>query len=402
MKKLLVVIFFLFISQIFAQSLPNISAELRPRFNVDNRDFNSDTKSNSFTEMRTRLGAEFSALENLNLFVQVQDSRIWGTEPNTLANTSNVDLHQAYFQIKDFFKLPLDLKVGRMEVKYGPERLIGAVGWSNVGRSFDGAILKYKRNKFTLDFFALKEAESMQLDDTLDATVYGAYSNILVGENYSIQPFVIYYNSEKAAYPFENITAGLYVTGKSGGFFHETEFAYQSGKRKDNVDQKLDAMMAALNVGYNFNASVKPVLKAGVDYLSGDNDLTDNKTKVFNTLFATNHKYYGYMDYFINIPNDTYGLGLMDIHASVGLSPFENFTFDIKGHLFNSVEDFTLMNGETSKAFGTEIDFTLKYKYNKAVGFEAGLGFFSPGDIFKETRGTDSSTWIYLMSVVSL
>ncbi|MAT57260.1 MAG: hypothetical protein CMF23_04755 [Ignavibacteriae bacterium] len=403
MKKLFAVIALLFIGGLtVAQNLPAISAEIRPRFNIDNRDFNSNTKSHSYTEMRSRLGADFNAFENLNMFVQVQDSRIWGTEPSTLTNTSNVDLHQAYFQLSDFFKLPLDLKVGRMEVKYGPERLIGAVGWSNVGRSFDGAILKYKRNNFTIDFFALKEAESMQLNDTLDASVYGAYSNVKVGESYSIQPFVIYYNSEKASYPFENITAGLYVTGKSGGFFHETEFAYQTGKRKDNVDLKLNALMAALNLGYNFDAKVKPYVKAGVDYLSGDNDPTDNKVKVFNTLFATNHKYYGYMDYFINIPADTYGLGLMDIHASVGLTPFENFGIDVKGHLFNSAEDFVLINGSTTKSFGTEIDITLKYKYNKAVGFEAGLGFFSPGDIFKETRGPDSSTWFYLMSVVAL
>ena len=147
MKKLFAVIALLFIGGLtVAQNLPAISAEIRPRFNIDNRDFNSNTKSHSYTEMRSRLGADFNAFENLNMFVQVQDSRIWGTEPSTLTNTSNVDLHQAYFQLSDFFKLPLDLKVGRMEVKYGPERLIGAVGWSNVGRSFDGAILKYKRN----------------------------------------------------------------------------------------------------------------------------------------------------------------------------------------------------------------------------------------------------------------
>ncbi len=401
MKKIFVILILL-IGTITAQTLPKFSAELRPRYNFDNRDFNGSTKANSFTEMRTRLGAEFSAIENLNMFVQIQDSRIWGTEPNTLSNTANVDLHQAYFQLNNFFKLPLDLKVGRMEVSYGPQRLIGAVGWSNIGRSFDGAILKYKRNNFTLDFFALKESESSLPADTLDASVYGAYSNIIFDENYSIQPFVIYYNSEKAAYPFGNITAGLYVTGKSGGFFHETEFAFQSGSRKDNVDQYLSAFMAALNLGYNFDVSAKPVIKAGVDYLSGDNDPTDNKVKVFNTLFATNHKYYGFMDYFINIPADTYGLGLMDIHASVGITPIENFMIDFKGHLFNSAEDYTLANNEKSKAFGTEFDITLKYKYNQAVTLQGGVSFFSPGDIFKETRGADSATWVYLMSVISL
>ena len=56
-------------------------------------------------------------------------------------------LHQAYFSVNKLFDLPLNLKLGRMELSYGPQRLIGAVGWHNVGRSFDGGILQLNTEK---------------------------------------------------------------------------------------------------------------------------------------------------------------------------------------------------------------------------------------------------------------
>jgi len=66
--------------------------------------------------------------------------------------------------------------------------------------------------------------------------------------------------------------------------------------------------------------SMSPVLSAGVDYLSGDDGEDETKYKVFNTLYATNHKFYGFMDYFLNLPVHTYGKGLMDMHGKLNLT----------------------------------------------------------------------------------
>jgi hypothetical protein len=137
MKKSIIFLFFTInLSLIIAQSNFDVSAEIRPRFQMDNKDFNSDLPSNNFTELRTRLGLKFSPTENIEGFVQIQDSRIYGTEPNTLTSTDNIDLHQAYFNVNKLFDLPFNLKLGRMELSYGPQRLIGAVGWHNVGQQF--------------------------------------------------------------------------------------------------------------------------------------------------------------------------------------------------------------------------------------------------------------------------
>jgi alginate export protein len=405
MKKIFIVISLLclvFADAYQAQDNVKISAQIRPRFQFDNKDFTDVTSGQSFTELRSRLGVQFTPLKTLTIFAQLQDSRIFGTEPSTLANTSNVDLHQAYFLLKQLFNLPIHLKAGRMEVVYGPQRLMGAVGWSNVGRSFDGIIVTVKTEKVEFDLFALKETETFNDGDSLDLQVLGLYSNLNIAKDYKIQPFFI----AQVMFPINALsryTTGIYISGSHGGFFHEAEFAFQFGKiTPDSLQKDISAMMGALNIGYKINAKVKPTISAGVDYLSGDDGSDRSKTKVFNTLYGTNHKYYGFMDYFINIPANTLGLGLMDIHGKFSFMPASILTLKFAYHMFMSAEDFTLVDGSTTKEFGSELDVTAILDYNEYVKFETGFSFFSPGDIFKRTRGENTAMWFYLMAVVSI
>ena len=317
-----------------------------------------------------------------------------------MANTANIDLHQAYFSISNFFKLPLNFKVGRMELSYGSQRLIGAVGWSNVGRSFDGSVLKLITKSVDIDFILARTIESGLAADSLDMFVYSAYGDIKGLTNLKIQTFII--GEHRASIDFNRYTIGLFMGSKKKGkgFYNELDAAYQLGTQ--NAIQDISAFMAAYNFSYTFNTKSKTTLGGGIAYLSGDDGKDASKYKVFNTLYATNHKFYGSMDYFINIPKNTFDLGLLDIHGKASIVPFQKGTFTVAYHLFNSNEDYTLLNGNTSSSFGSEVDFTLSYKYSKEVKFVGGLSFFTPGDIFKEKKGTDTSTWGYLMAVVNL
>jgi hypothetical protein len=113
------------------------------------------------------------------------------------------------------------------------------------------------------------------------------------------------------------------------------------------------------------------------------------------------------MDYFINIPTHTFGLGLTDIHAKAAVSPTDKFKAALAFHLFNSSEDFSYTTSDSptvksSTNFGSEIDLTLIYSYNTAVKFQGGFSLFSPGEIFKQTKGEDTATWSYLMAIVNL
>jgi Alginate export len=397
-------IFFLIIVSVlmtatnFAQSSFKVSGQIRPRLQMNNKDFKSDLDANNFTELRTRVGLDFSPAENITGFIQLQDSRVYGNELSTLASSDNLDLHQSYFTVNKLFNLPLNLKLGRMELSFGPQRIVGAVGWHNIGRSFDGGVIQLNTKKVDVDFFTAKTNESGEPGDTNDFSLIGAYGNLKLVKNYKIQPFLI--SELEKGTDFNRYTFGVYINGNMGNFSHEIEGAYQLGSMSEDVD--ITAFMFAVNAKYKFNTPIKPVVGIGIDYLSGDDGDDADKYKVFNTLYATNHKYYGYMDYFLNIPTNTYNLGLMDLHAKAEISPFSKFKAAIAFHVFNSNADAYFEDNSTSTSFGSEVDLTLIYTYNSAVKFQGGFSLFSPGEIFKETRGEDTSTWGYLMAVVNL
>lgn len=393
--------FILFIS-VSAQETVEFTGQIRPRFFLDNKDFNSNTNFQTYGEMRSRLGVKFNPTENLSAFFQFQDSRRFGEEPGTISNTKNVDIHQAYLQVSNLFNLPVNLKAGRMEASYGTERIMARNNWNNISRSYDGVTLQIDfctKCKTTLDLFAFRTAESGFPEDSLDENVLGAFAELQFIEGHKLQPFAIYRSSTAASYPFNAFAVGAYLIGSINGFSHQAEFISQFGDEREDGPQSLSAFFAGYNASYTFDAEVKPWLGAGIDYYSGDNDPNDNEYKEFNRWFGAGHKYLGYMDYF---PQNTFGIGLMDIHIKAGMKSIDKLKIKSALHIFNSAEDYTLADNSESNKFGTEFDLVLTYDYNDYLDFEIGGGLFLPGEIFEENFGKDNSTWFYIMAVVDL
>src|SRR5215471_4725295 len=109
-------------------------------------DFRANTpiSENDFLLLRTRVHAGYSPTDWLTIFGEGQNSSSTGDRrnPNTQSN-GPFDLHQGYVQLGGTKELPLSLKVGRQELIYGDERLVGPYDWDNTGRSFDAAKLRY-------------------------------------------------------------------------------------------------------------------------------------------------------------------------------------------------------------------------------------------------------------------
>ncbi|MCF8260799.1 MAG: alginate export family protein [Melioribacteraceae bacterium] len=391
------VLFLALTTNSFAQIESIITGQIRARQIMDDLDFNSNTNMFSYAELRTRLGIELISKSDIKAFFQIQDSRVFGTEANTLTSTKNLDLHQGYFSIKNLLDQNINLKIGRMEKVLGNQRLVGSVGWSNVGRSFDGIDIYYPGEAVDLNLFSYNITESFLAGDSLDNLFYGLTLDIKSFENYSASVFVLALDEHLT--DNDLYTLGTQINGNLGNYNHELEFAYQLGK---GFGLDVNAFMFAYNGAFSFGGELNPKLSAGIDYLSGDDDPADNKYKTFNTLFATNHKFYGYMDYFINLPFHTYNLGLMDVHAKFALSTSKVSTIGANLHIFNSNQDYTLSDGAKSKSFGTELDIVGNFNYSKNVNFQGGFSFFAPGDIFKEQKGNDVSLWGFLIAQVSL
>jgi len=91
----------------------------------------ADTR-NSYQLLRTKLHLGHQQSEGASYYVEGRDSRSWNDQRRPEPEEDTLELHQAYGVFGDLVRYPATLKVGRQELSYGDERLIGASDWSNV------------------------------------------------------------------------------------------------------------------------------------------------------------------------------------------------------------------------------------------------------------------------------
>ncbi len=377
------------------------------------RDFNLRTPANTYTLLRSRLGVEVLPLEDLRVVLQVRDSRVFGQEKDgavfsTLADSRNLDLHQGFVEVKKLFTDALTLKLGRMELSYANERIIGAVGWHNVGRVFDGAVVKLTQPSYTLDLLwaTLAEVQSyapaatppaVRYTQDVGADLFGAYSTLNLFSSFRTDAYVLYHwdrNQTVLGKPdLKRYTVGSYVKGASGALDVEAEVAYQTGSRR-GVD--IAAYMVTAGVGYSLKNSTLSRLGIGYEILSGTPQ-TSTTYRSFDSPFHTGHKFYGFMDYFIAIPAHTSDRGLVDLLARATFALRENLTANIWVHHFSYDRE---QNGE--KVLGQEFDFVALYRYNKNLAFECGISVFLPAHLMRARfGGADVGLWGYLSTMVT-
>ncbi len=129
-----------------------------------------------------------------------------------------------------------------------------------------------------------------------------------------------------------------------------------------------------------------------LDYLSGNADPADTQDKAFNTLYATNHKFYGYMDYFLFIPQQLDRAGLVDaiLRGSYATSPTTSLRLDI--HRFRTAQERNGLN-----TLGTEIDLVGNWRMAKPASLQVGVAAYVPEELMTQLSpafaGGESTTW---------
>jgi len=376
-----------------------LSGEIRARIEGDNRDFNADTKLTSFGLLRTRLNLDFYPDSPVRAFVQIQDSRVKGAPglgSSSLDNDTNLGLHQAYVLVKCDKNNEIYAKIGRFEYAKGNQRVFGSVGWSNVGRTWDGAIVGYQADQVNIQLFGLVRNERLVLLND-DVYVVGTYVEV---EDPDIDFFILWDRDNQrddANNPaISRLTAGLYRRGEFSQLDYTTNLAYQFGSIVfDTLD--VSAFLATLEIGYTFETEKHLRLAAGIDITSGDDDASDDKHKEYSNLYYTGHKFRGHMDFFIGSPQ----MGLNDIYMAATFKPREECTLNAHLHRFTSNVDYaSVVDGSAKKSLGTEIDISAKRQvYDR---FQIGLGAsgFFPSDDWKGLD-SDPSWWFYLQTTAT-
>ncbi len=371
-----------------AQEL-KFTGQVRPRYEY--RDPAAGGMDDVFTSMRVRLGLLAILDEQVSIFLQFQDVRLFGEETNTLGDfrADNFDLHQGYIEITGENSPWLRTRVGRQEVNYGGQRLVGEVGWTQQGRSLDGVRFDVTKPWGTLSILGIKLAEETAATIDKDSELIGAYGTIADVGPGALDLYYLFDRTELDGPDIRESTLGArYVWG--GEINGRVEGSYQVGNR---ADEDLSAYMFGARVGKRF-ADGKAGLTLWYDYLSGDDDPTDGDFNAFNTLLATNHKYYGFADLFLNLPVNTANAGLQDLAAKASWSPSPTATLGAAFHIFRAAKQGTLTNAH----FADEIDLTITHKYTEHLTITGGLSQVFRVDALEEIGRLDENmTWVYVM-----
>lgn len=149
--------------------------QVRPRFEYRRSVGNS---RDAFISMRVR-GQLAARLErNVRVLIQVQNVRLWGEEISSLGDlrADNFDLHQGYVEIASPGSRAFSARVGRQEISFGGQRLVGAVNWSQRARPFDAVRLGASTDVAQLDLFGALLGDETTAANEDNAYFVGAYA----------------------------------------------------------------------------------------------------------------------------------------------------------------------------------------------------------------------------------
>ena len=168
---------FIMLSKSHGQEQVKLIGQIRYRYEISKRDFNKDTNPTSYNLLQTRAGLFYVPASDVAVFLQLQDSRILVEKESTLdGNAKRFDMHQAYLDIENLFHLPLALRLGRFESSFSNQRLIGAVGWNNAGRSFNGGFVAYHTTRGDITLFGYKINEQLNSGNEDDENFWGLWA----------------------------------------------------------------------------------------------------------------------------------------------------------------------------------------------------------------------------------
>ena len=406
-----------------------------------NRDFVAEglDNSNDYLLQRLKVHLGYTPFPWLTAYVEGRNSVVDFDKRVPSSESDKYDLHQAYLALGDPQLFPLTAKVGRQELLYADERFVGVSDWSNAGRVFDAAKLRYENPRWWLDAFTGRVilpyddhfnvpndydwfsglyASTADLIPWQQTQLYLLSRNTGTGSPTAVTPTV---GGSAARDVYTLGTLWKSLPGKLGGWDYSAELVGQlgsvnsggaAGRRKD-----LEAYGAFVSGGYTWAKTWgAPRLGLGYDYGSGNHDPNSGTTHTFENLFGTAHRFYGVMD--LMGPRNTSSPRL-----TTSIKPVKGLTLTADYLLFWLADTQDYLYPETAAArsangyglhpgycsfVGSELDLVATYTFKTYGDLQLGYGHFFVGDYIRQSvssvaknGGTADANWIYVQARVN-
>ena len=368
-----------------------------------------------FVMERTRLslGYERSILE---MKITAQHSGVWGQEGKGAFNLSEA---WAKLQARN----GLFTIVGRQELSYDDERILGRNDWAMAANAHDALKLGYEGHGHKAHVILAFNQRSWNVyGGTTYTTSSGSqvYRNMVSG----------WYH-----YDFKRIPLGASLLFMDmglqndqeedpkvehqqliGGFVKfsprlwNVEAAYYRQMGTDEFHIPIEAWMTSVK------ADCVPTwqwrVTGGYDYLSRDPNPTvpqigilglSRHTKVhgFSTIYGSHHKFYGAMDFFyVSAYYGGYTPGLQNLYGGASFRPIPSVDCSAMYHFLMTAER---ING-ASRTLGHELEFTASYTPVKFVKISAGYTYMHGSSTLQRLQRLENKKhmhWAWLMLTVN-
>ena len=373
-----------------------IGGELRIRGNsYFDQGGDSEEGHSQFTEQRSVISVDADFSDDVSANITFSNYKIWGDswnqfdegnelfDYNSSPRGNTISLNEAYILLGDAVA-GFDLKIGRQEVMFGSEFLVGnentAGGFSH--RAFDGIRADWSNDSFDVTIFNFKayetdyDSSNKDQDDDFNG-IYASYNGI---ENHTIDAYLLNYRAgQPDSDNLELLTIGARAAGAFGNFDYELEIATQSGD--DGFSPEADFEGDAINaeLGYTFDANMQPRVFLGYAAFTGSDDADELG---FQRLYSD----WEYSEFL----GDGDMSNVTILRAGVSANVSEKIGLSLVVSSFELDEETSgLGNGAVSVSgdddeLGTEIGLYMTYQYSEDVAVEVGAAQLMIGDAIED------------------
>ena len=369
----------------------------------------------NFIFERSRLSIDFEKAW-LQTHLIAQHSSVWGQKGNGTLN-----IFEAWVKLKT--KGGMFAQIGRQELNYDDERILGRNDWAMAALSHDvlrigyeshghkvHAILAYNQRAENINGGTTYRSDDGAQPYKTMHTVWYHYRVPRLPLGMSLLFMNIGMEEAQVADPsleFQQLIGG-YISFTPHRWKMEGSFYYQTGK--DEFSIPISAYMGSVKATYAPSASYS--LFAGYDYLSGDDNpvvpkpgifglVQHKKVHGFNTVYGSHHQFYGAMDFFyVGAFYGSYTPGLQNLFMGGTYSPLKDLSITANYHYLSVASKIS----EAERSLGHEIELSASYNIMKEAKVSMGYSYMhgtSTLERLQRIEGKNNLQWGWLMLSVN-
>lgn len=330
--------------------------------------------------------------------------------PSAPPYQNTMDLRLAYAELGNP-EGPLTLRVGRQELDFGDQRLVGTANWLNVPRNFDAVRASFHSHGYRVDAFS--SSIVVPQDGAFDHHVEGNNLHGLYGgleeliPNAVVEPYVFWRlaprikNEDGKLGSLDTKTGGVRLAGKLPAA--HVDYGVEVAMQRGNIGADAASAWAGHWVtGYTFATAYQPRAFAEYNYASGDGNPHDGHIGTFDQLYPTGHDKFGLAD-------QVGWRNIRDLHFGVEAKPKRAVTAALGFHswwLASATDGLysasgamiaRVANGSAGTRVGDELDAQGVWAVNRQMQLGAGIGHIFPGMFLKRATAGNPYTFPYLM-----